>query len=381
MARAYFDHAASARLLPEARDAWLAATDLVGNPTGLHASARRVKALLEDARESIATDLGAHPTEVVFTSSASQADSIAVLGGSGLRPDRTAVAISAAEHPGVASITKALGPDRVRELPVQPDAGLDLAAAAALIDTDVAVVSVHWVNGEVGTIQPIDAVAAMAHRAGALVHSDAVQAMAWPGIDFAASGLDLVTVAAHKIGGPVGIGALLARRELTLAASGLGAGQERGIVSGTPSAALAAAFAAALRVTTGWRRDLGDEPLWRMRRRILGALAGIERVRVNGPTDPALQVPGIVHLTIDGVRADDVLFLLDNAGVDASTGASCRAGMHQPSDVVLAMTGSLADASSSIRLSFGWETTDAEVDRLIAVLPGAIERARAASAT
>lgn len=390
--RAYFDHAATAGLLPESRAAWLDAVDLVGNPTGLHASARRVKAMLEDARESIAADLGAHPSEVVFTSSGSHGDSIAVLGGRAVRPDRPAVAISAVEHPGVSTLAKTLDPaDRglVRELPVGPDARLDLDRAAEMVDQDVALVSVQAINGEVGTVQPLPQVVELAHRVGALVHSDAVQAMALPGVDFAASGLDLASVAAHKIGGPVGIGALLVRRELTLPAAGLGAGQERGIVSGTPSAALAAAFAAALRVTVGLRDEVGVEPLWAVRQRIVDAVAGIDRVRVNGPrlggprlggpADRALQLPNILHLTIEGTRADDVLFLLDAAGVDASTGASCRAGMHQPSDVVLAMTGSLADASSSIRLSFGWETTDAEVNRVVQVLPGVIDRARMAS--
>ncbi|MGA4668535.1 cysteine desulfurase family protein [Propionibacteriaceae bacterium Y1923] len=378
MSRAYFDHAATAALLPEARQAWLEAIELVGNPTGLHTSARRVKALLEDARESIAADLGAHPTEVIFTATGSQGDSIAVLGGRALRPDRPAVAISAVEHPGVATVATMV--DEVRELPVGPDALVDLDRAADLVDEDVALVSVQAVNGEVGTVQALDEVVELGHRVGALVHSDAVQALALPGLDLAATGLDLASVAAHKIGGPVGIGALLARRELALPAAGLGAGQERGIVSGTPSAALAAGFAAALRVVTALRRDVGAQPLWEVRRRIVAAVADLAAVRVNGPADPARQVPGIVHVTIDGVRADDVLFLLDSAGVDASTGASCRAGMHQPSDVVLAMTGSPADASSSIRLSFGWETSPEEVDRLVEVLPGIIGRARAAAA-
>lgn len=376
MKHAYFDHAATAALLPEAREAWLAAVDSVGNPTGLHGSARKVKAILEDARESIAADLGAHPSEVVLTSSGSHGDSLGVLGGRRLRPERPVVAISAVEHPGVATVVKHV--DQVRELPVGRDALVDLDRAAELLDETVGVVSVQSVNGEVGAIQPLAEVVALGHRVGALVHSDAVQALALPGVDFADSGLDLASVAAHKIGGPVGIGALLARRELVLGAEGLGAGQERGIVSGTPSAALAAGFAAALRVTTALRHDPGPAPLWATRRRILDVALGIEGVRANGPLDPSRQVPGIIHLTIERTRADDVLFLLDAEGIDASTGASCRAGMHQPSDVVLAMTGSLADATSSIRLSFGWETTAEEVDQLIRALPGVVERARLA---
>lgn len=374
--RAYFDHAATAPLLPQARDAWLAATEVVGNPAALHGSARAAKALLEDARESIAADLGAHPAEVLFTSSGSQGDSIAVLGGRALRPEQPRVAISAVEHPGVASVRDHLGPDLVVELPVERTARLDLSALPTLISTDVGLVSVQAVNGEVGVIQPITEAAAAAHRVGALFHTDAVQALGQPGIDFGALPIDLASVAAHKIGGPVGIGALLARREVTLGAAGLGSGQERGVVSGTPAVPLAVAFAAALRVTT--QRRAGDaERARQLRQRLLAAVAEVPDVRVNqgGPNE---QVPGIVHLTIAGTRADDVLFLLDRAGIDASTGAACRAGLHQPSDVVLAMTHDLAEASASIRLSFGPDTTDADLDALVEALPGAIAQARTA---
>lgn len=373
--RAYFDHAATAPLHPAARQAWLDAVELVGNPTGLHLSARRAKAMLEDARESIAADLGAHPSEVILTASASQSDSLAVLGGRTLRPDRPIVALSAVEHPGVATVAARV--DDVRLLPVDASARVMLEAAADIIDASVALVSVQRVNGEVGTIQPLTEVIELAHRAGALAHSDCVQGMVWPGVSFAELDLDLASVAGHKVGAPVGIGALLVRRGLVLPAAGLGAGQEGGIVSGTPAVALASAFAAALCATLS-SREADRLRLEQIRGRIVQALEALPGVRVNGPSAPEGRVPGIVHATITGARADDVLLLLDREGIDASTGASCRAGMHQPSDVVLAMTGSLADASSSIRLSFGPEVGHADVDRLVAVLPSVTERARLA---
>lgn len=373
--RAYFDHAATAPLLPAARDAWLAATERAGNPGGLHTSSRRVKSLLEDARESVAANLGAHPTEVVFTFTATEADSVAVLGGSRLDPARPGVVISAIEHPGVAKAVDHL--DDVRIAPVDAEGLMDRAALADLVDDTVGLVSVQLVNGEVGTIQPVAGVAELAHARGALAHTDAVQALVAPGLDFAGLGVDMATVAGHKIGAPIGIGALLVRRELTLKPLGTGAGQERGMASGTPSAALASAFAAALAHLSSTReQQLGR--LREVRGRILGSVAQLADVRVNGPQEDGLQMPGILNLTFSGARADDVLFLLDQAGIDASAGSACRAGLHQPSDVLLAMGRSVEDASSSVRLSFGAEVTDAEVDLLVATLPGAVEQARRA---
>lgn len=375
--RAYFDHAATAPLLPQARDAWLRATEQVGNPGGLHSSSRRVKAVLEDARESVAADLGAHPTEVVFTFTATEADSLAVLSGSRVKAGREAVVISAIEHPGVAKSIDLL-PD-VLIAPVSEEGLVDLDALAGLADESVGLVSVQRVNGEVGAIQPLEQVVGIAHSAGALVHTDAVQALVDPGLDFRALGVDMATVAGHKIGAPIGIGALLVGRELALKPLGTGAGQERGMASGTPSAPLASAFAAALRHLTE-TRAMEVERLWAVRERILAAVSGVEGMRANGPGDRTRQMPGVLNLTFPGARADDVLFLLDEAGIDASAGSACHAGLHQPSDVLLAMGRSVEDASSSIRLSFGAEVTDAEVDLLVATLPEAVERARAAAA-
>jgi cysteine desulfurase len=195
-------------------------------------------------------------------------------------------------------------------------------------------------------------------------------------VDFGAAGLDLMSVSAHKLGGPVGIGALVVRRGVQVAPVGFGGGQEARLRSGTVPVALAAGFAAASRAAAS-RREQEARRLGRLRDRLIGgALASVPGSRSNtiAPCGPA-----IVNLTFAGARADDVLLLLDAAGFDASTGSACTAGVHQPSEVLLAMGRSLDDASASLRFSFGPGTTPAEVDTLLAVLPGVVERARAAA--
>ncbi|MFT4110093.1 cysteine desulfurase family protein, partial [Propionicimonas sp.] len=232
--RTYFDHAASSPVVPEAAAAMLELLGTPGNPSSLHAAGRAARRALEDARESLAADLGAHPTEVVFTSGGTEADNLALLGVA--VEERSQLAVSAVEHPAVAAVR-----DRragVVVLPVDPNGHLDLAASASLVGPRTALVSVMWVNNETGAVQPVSAVADLAHRAGALAHSDAVQAFGHLEVDFAASGLDLISTSAHKLGGPVGIGALVVRRGTRLVPVGFGGGQEARLRSGTAPAAL-----------------------------------------------------------------------------------------------------------------------------------------------
>ncbi|CAI9410278.1 cysteine desulfurase family protein [Aestuariimicrobium sp. T2.26MG-19.2B] len=373
--RHYFDHAAHSPLRPAARQAWLQAADLVGNPAALHASARRSRAALEDARESIAADLGAHPTEVVLTSGGSEADTLAVWGGVRGRASsgRDLVVISAVEHPAVGELARQWPGTLIAG--VDPTGSVMMDELARLVGPSTAVVSVQTVNNEVGVVQPVAEAAEIAHAAGAWFHTDAVQALVSPGLDFSASAADLVSVSAHKLGGPVGVGALLVRREVAPAVTGLGGRQERDLRSGTQSAALAAAFAAALHESVA-SREAERVRMARLRAELLAGLAAAgqgEGVRVNGGE---VVNPAIVHLTAPGVRADDVLLLLDRVGIDASVGSACRAGVHQPSEVVLAMTGSTQDALSSLRFSMGWSTTDDDVAALVRELPRALARAR-----
>jgi cysteine desulfurase len=370
--RTYLDHAASSPAVDEAVAAMSDALARAGNPSSLHASGRAARRLLEDARESLAADLGAHPTEVVLTSGGTEANNLALLGSR--TPERPELAVSAIEHPSVAAVRGRPGP--VVVLPVTASGHLDLDAAGALVGSRTALVSVMWVNNETGAVQPVPRVAGLAHRVGALAHSDAVQAFGHLGVDFAASGLDLLSVSAHKLGGPVGIGALLVRRGTRLSASGFGGGQEAGLRSGTVPVALAAGFAAAGRAASARREGEAVRLAGLRDRLVAGAVATVHDTGVNtiAPCSPA-----IVNLTFAGVRADDVLLLLDAAGFDASTGSACTAGVHQPSEVLIAMGRSVEDAGASLRFSFGRDTTPEVIDALLAVLPGAVARARSAA--
>jgi cysteine desulfurase len=370
--RTYLDHAASSPVVPEAAAALAEWLGSAGNPSSLHASGRAARRALEDARESLAAHLGAHPTEVVFTSGGTEANNLALLGvGEAERPE---LAISGVEHPSVAAVKgRRAG---VVVLPVRRTGHLDLDGAAELIRDRTALVSVMWVNNETGAVQPVADVAGLAHASGALAHSDAVQAFGHLAVDFAASGLDLLSVSAHKLGGPVGIGALVVRRGVTLTPSGFGGGQEARLRSGTVPVALAAGFAAASRVAASRRIEEAARLSALRDQLIRGAVAAVPETRPN-TVEPC--GPAIVNLTFTGARADDVLLLLDTAGFDASTGSACTAGVHQPSEVLLAMGRTLDDASASLRFSFGPETGADDVDRLLGVLPGLVQRARAAS--
>lgn len=342
---------------------------MVGNPSSLHASGRRARADLEDSREQIADLLGAHPNEVVFTSGGSEANSIALLGSLAARSGRHGV-ISAVEHPSVAQLVSRL-PARVRTVGVAADGSLDMAALDAALSGTPAVCSVMAVNNETGAVADVAAMTERAHAAGAWAHSDWVQAVGHIPVSFGASDLDLASVSAHKFGGPVGIGVLLVRRGREPLELGLGGGQERKIRSGTLPLALAAGMAAALAEAV---HDLTHTAV-RLRSLTDRLAAGICRLpdtRINAEQ----RAPHIVNATFAGARADDVVLLLDQAGIDASMGSACTAGVIRPSATLLAMGRSEEDALSSVRFSVGWNSSDDDVDAALAALPGAVETAR-----
>lgn len=371
--RIYLDHAATSPLRPAARQAWLVESERTGNPSAWHTSGRRAHARLEDAREEIAALLEARADEVIFTSGGSESDTLAVLGAHRADPARPGVVVSAVEHPAVGSVVNQV--ERVEVVGVGRDGVIDLTALARAVEERVGVVSVQAVNSETGIAQPLDEVVGRATRPGVVVHSDLVQGLSRPW-SFASSGLDLASISAHKIGGPVGIGALLARREARLAPVGLGAGQEREVRSGTQMVALAAGFAAALADLVE-HRDVELGKYARLRRRIEKAAGSVPDVVVNAGPD---TYPHIINLTVPGAGADELVVLLDSQGFDVSVGTACRAGVHRPSEVLLAMGRTLAEARSSIRISLGWDTTEAEVDSWCAVLAQVVARARSAPA-
>jgi cysteine desulfurase len=268
----------------------------------------------------------------------------------------------------------------VSYVPVDSAGRTDLFALTEAIDSRTALVSVMWGNNEVGTLQPVRQIAAAAAEHGAISHSDAVQAVGHIEVDFAASGLDMLSFTAHKLGGPYGIGALVARRELRLAPILHGGGQEREIRSGTLDVAATAGFAAALEVATRTRAQEEQRVRELRANLICSVLAAVPSAVLYGPASEHDGLPGVANIGFPGCPADAILLLLDSAGIDCSTGAACSAGVSQPSHVLLAMGCSEADARSALRFSLGHSSTPDDVASLAAALPEAVHRAKAAAA-
>ena len=377
----YLDHAATSPMTPAVAEAMASAQGIVGNPSSIHGAGRAARRVVEEARETIADRLGARPGEVVFTSGGTEADNLAIKGIWWARhaadPRRTRLLVSAVEHHAVlepAEWMRDAQGAHLELLPVDRDGILDLDALEEAIGRDpstVALVSVMWANNEVGSLQPVDAVVAIAARHGIPVHSDAVQAAGVLPIDFGASSLHALTVSAHKLGGPVGVGALLLRRDLTPVPVLHGGGQERDVRSGTIAMPLIAGMAAAYRDVPDVTRIAG------LRDRLVdGALALGLGATLRGHR--SLRLPGKAHFTVDGCEGDALLMLLDTAGIAVSTGSACSAGIPQASHVLLAMGLTEPEARGAIRCTLGRTTTEDDVDALLAALPDAVTRARRA---
>lgn len=332
-----------------------------GNPSSLHASGRAARRIVEESRESIAAHFGARPSDVVFTSGGTEANNLAL---KGLAVDQRA-ACPANEHHAVLDVIKAR--DGVF-LPVDHDGRFHVES---LDEHQIGLLSLMWANNEVGTMQPIDQAVAIAKERGFLIHSDAVQAAAHVDINFAESGLDAMTLSAHKLGGPIGVGALIIRRELKPQPLTHGGGQERDIRSGTLATALIAGFAAAVDAINQCP-DL--EPL---RHKLAdGIRAAIPQAIINGSDDH--HVPHILNVEFPGAEGDAMLMLLDAHGIEVSTGSACTAGVPQPSHVLLAMGRGEEAAKNVLRFSFGATSKPEDVDAVLAVLPDAYDRALAA---
>lgn len=392
--RAYLDHAATTPTLPAAVDAMCAELARFGNPSSQHGSGREARRRLEEHRERIAGALGARPSEVLFTSGGTESDNLAVLGlFRGRRradPARHRVVVSAIEHQAVLDVAHALARREGATVTwVRPDREGVVSAEAvrsAIEDEgrgpgDVALVACMWVNNEMGAVQPIEEIGAVAAGHGIPVHADAVQAVGKLPFDFAAAGVTTAAVSAHKFGGPTGVGLLLARRDAPLAAVSLGGGQERGIRSGTLAGGLIAGMSAAL-TTAVAERPQEAVRLGGLRDRILlGVEQIVPDVIVTGPWEPGdvtRRSPANAHVLIPECEGDSLLFLLDAAGVECSTGSACHAGVPQPSEVVLAMGYAEYLARGALRLSLGRTSTQGDVDAFLAALPYAVDRARRA---
>lgn len=352
--------------------------DTFGNPSGSHQWARQARRLLDDARDVVADAMGAAPAEVVFTSGGTEANNLAVNGvvaTTGRRP-----LCSAVEHHAVLEPVLATGGSTVA---VDQHGRMDLDALSAALTSSAppALVSAMTANNELGSLQSIDAIVELTrrHAPEAVVHTDAVAAAPWVDLVALTSAADLVSVSGHKLGGPKGSGALVIRKGVELQAQLLGGGQEQERRSGTPDVAAAVGLAAALAATVAHRPETVARTE-ALRHRLVAGLAGaVPGLVVVSPTAPSERTAGTVMLVIPDVEREELLFLLDQAGVGASWGSSCASGATEPSHV-LAAVGLVPElVSGALRLSLGWCSTDADVDAALAAVPAAVTRLRAAS--
>ncbi|HZG90558.1 MAG TPA: cysteine desulfurase family protein [Pseudonocardia sp.] len=390
----YLDHAATTPVLDEVVRAMAEAMRRTGNASSLHTSGRRARRDVEEARERIAAALGARPSEVVFTAGGTESDNLAVKGLYWARraadPRRRRVLVSAIEHHAVLDSAAWLGAHEGAEVEllgvdelgrVRPET---LRAALAADPGSVAMVSVMWANNEVGTVNPVRELAAIAHEHGVPLHTDAVQAVGVLPVDFTASGVDALTLTGHKLGGPYGAGVLLLGREVALTPLLHGGGQERDVRSGTLDTPSVVALATAVEIA------VADAPrraatLAGLRDDLIGkVLAAIPEATLNG--DPGTgtvdggpsRLPGNAHLSFPGCEGDSLLMLLDAHGIECSTGSACTAGVAQPSHVLLAMGADEATARGSLRFSLGHTSTPADVDAVAGVIGQVVDRARRA---
>ncbi|MDP7703026.1 MULTISPECIES: cysteine desulfurase family protein [unclassified Mycobacterium] len=383
----YLDHAATTPMHPAAIEAMTAVLGTVGNASSLHTTGRTARRRIEESRELIADKLGARPSEVIFTAGGTESDNLAVKGLYWARRDenenRRRIVTSEVEHHAVLDSVNWLVEHEGAEvtwMPTDSDGSVSAAALREALDggDDVALVSVMWANNEVGTIMPIAELASVAAEFGVPMHCDAVQAVGQLPVDFGASGLSAMSVAGHKFGGPPGVGALVVRRNVACVPLLHGGGQERDIRSGTPDVAGAVGMATAAGIAVDGL-EANSARLRQLRDRLVdGVLAQIDDVRVNGARDP-LRLPGNAHFTFRGCEGDALLMLLDANGIECSTGSACTAGVAQPSHVLIAMGADPASARGSLRLSFGHNSVDSDVDAALEVLPGAVARARRAA--
>ncbi|WP_058956234.1 cysteine desulfurase family protein [Kocuria rhizophila] len=394
--RVYMDHAATTDMLPEAVDAYLQQARRGGNPASLHSGGRSARMALETGRDAVAGALNAEPVEIILTSGGTEADNMAVLGlfraAHEADPRRTVIALSAVEHHAVSEAAEWLAAHEGAEL-----VWLDVDAAGRVDPhqlerllaeraAEIALVTVMWANNEVGTVQPVAELAALCDAAGVSFHVDAVQAFCAVPVDAHLPGISTLAVSAHKLGGPMGVGALYAPRTVRLAATSFGGGQERSVRSGTVNAAGAAAFGAAVEAA---QRAFRDEFLRRAALRdalVAGIRDRVPEAALRGPEpgspteewEHPTRLPGNAHFTFPGCEGDSMLFLFDASGVALSTGSACSAGVPRASHVLLAMGVDEETARGAQRFSLGHSSTREDVDTVLDAVVDVHARARAA---
>ncbi len=391
----YLDHAATTPVLPAVVAALTSAMAECGNASSLHTSGRAARRRVEESRESIARDLGARPSEVIFTSGGTESDNLAVAGIYLARvradPARRRILASPVEHHAVIDVLGYLEANEratISWLEVDDYGRVHadtLAAAIAENPADVALVTVMWANNEVGTINPIRELAGVAHASGIPLHTDAVQALGQVPVDFGACGADAMTITGHKIGGPTGVGVLLLSRDVAVVPILHGGGQERGVRSGTLDVAGIRGLAVAVADAQAGRVERAEMLTALRDQLIAGVTALIDDVVVAGDPGQSLvdggpsRLPGNAHLRFPGCEGDSLLMLLDARGIECSTGSACTAGVARPSHVLLAMGVPEAEARGALRFSFGHTSTAADVQAVLEAIGPVVERARKAA--
>jgi len=381
--RVYFDYNATSPVAPEVADAMGRVTrEVFGNASSVHHFGQQAKGVLDDARTAVATAIGADPSEVVFTSGGTEADNFAIRGAAGVlesvdspRARRHLIA-SAIEHEAVLNTFKALARRgwKTTLLPVDQSGVLTADRLREAITDDTALVSIMHANNEIGTIQPIAELAAIAHGHGALMHTDAVQSLGKIPVDVGALDVDLLSLSAHKFNGPKGVGALWIKRGARVQAILTGGKHERNRRAGTENVPGIAGLGVAATLAVGKRSAEGPRLALLRDRLEDGILAAVPGTAINGSR--SARVPNTTNISFDRVEAESLLIALDLEGIAVSTGSACSSGTLEPSHVLKAMGFSAHRAQNSIRFSLGAATTDADVDRVIAVLPGVVEKLR-----
>ncbi len=379
--RVYLDNAATTPIRPEVLECYIDTLKLIGNPSSVHSSGQQVRQVLEEARESLAKSLDCDRSEVLFTSGGTESDNLAIKGIYWQRKaedaNRNIVISAGTEHHGVIDPIEWLETHEGAEVvlvPVNFDGELDLAWLENYLaehHSKVALISLMWANNETGVVTDIKAITTMANSFNIPVHTDAVAAFGHLPTSFKDSGLAAMSISAHKLGGPVGIGALIVSRSTKLVSIIHGGGQERGMRSGTMNAPAAKAFALAAKVAIetldGERARLAD-----IKQKLV-----VQAKTINSSLTQTAQkadtLPNIVHFTLAGGSGDSLLFLLDQEGISVSTGSACQAGVNRPSHVLIAMGRTEDQAKGCLRITLGHESTEEDIDALLVALPKAIE--------
>jgi cysteine desulfurase len=373
----YLDHAATAPLRPEVAAAMAEAlAEPLGNPTGSHGPAQRARRLLEESRDEIADHMGRDPGEIIFTSGGTESANLAVFGtlGAATGPNTTSsILCSAIEHPAVLESCRAAAADgsvQWQEIPVDGSGLIDLAALAHLIEPQTTLVAVMLANNETGVIEPLERVVEIVREQSdsARIFTDAVQAAAFLNLAERTAGADLVGLSAHKLGGPVGFGVLAERPPSFLRPHLHGGGQERERRSGTQNVVGAVGMAVALRLAGAEREAAACRVAGLRDALAVGLTTAIPGVHPTIPDDVA-TLPGHLHLCLPGVEREELLVLLGQQGICVSGGSSCASGALQPSHVLSAMGVAESLSRGSIRFTLGHETTSADVERAVAVVP------------